>query len=159
MRYMEALDNSELSFLIVQEEKERRQYYKVFRFLMFLSFILPFAGSWYKAYDGAPNAFSALKFFTSTAVLLSISAGGTWMSFRINLRKIQWDIKQRTKTIETTQITQKRYMPHNDTYHFYLSSLTKLSIEVTPEDYHRLAEGDEVSIEYTTHACFYLGYF
>jgi hypothetical protein len=158
-RYYEPLNADELGFLRRREEKERRQYYKVFRLLMILSFIIPFTGAWYRAYDGAPNAFSVSRFFASVFVLLSISAGGTWISYRINLRKIQNDIKRGTKTIEASTIVRKQFMPQNHTYYFYISSPNQLSIEVSRADFYRLNEGDEVNIEYTTNAHLYLGYF
>lgn len=158
-RYYEPLNADELSFLKRKEEKERRQYYRAFRLLMFMSFIIPFTGAWYRAYDGAPNAFSVSRFFASAFALVFMSAGGTWISYRLNLRKVQADIRQGTKTIEASTIVRKQFMPQNHTYYFYISSPKKLSIEVSQNDFYRLSEGDEVNIEYTTHAGVYLGYF
>jgi hypothetical protein len=157
--YYEPLDTGELDFLKRKEARERRQYYRAFRLLMFLSFIIPFSGAWYRAYDGAPNAFSIIRFFVSAAILLFMSVTGTYISYRIHLHKIQSDIKYKTKTIETSHITRKQYMPQNNTYYFYINSPNKLSIEVSQKDFHRMKDGDEVNIEYTTHAKMYLGYF
>ena len=126
---------------------------------MFCSFLFPFIGSWYRAFEGAPNAFSVPRFFVSTTILLSMSIGSMYMAYRFSLRRVQTDIRRRTKTIETTFIRRKQYMPQNNAYYFYISSPNKLSIEVTNEDYHRLDEGDEVNIEYATHSKLYLGYF
>jgi hypothetical protein len=126
---------------------------------MFLSFIIPFAAAWYRAYDGAPNAFSPAKFFAGAGVLLFISSFSTYVTYRVNLRKIQLDIRHKTKTIETSHITRKLYIGTKNSYHFYLDSKVKLSIEVSDSDYERMNEGDEVSIEYTTHSKQYLGYF
>lgn len=158
-RYTEPLNSSELGFLVRKEHKERSQYYKVFRLLMFLSFIIPFAGAWYRAYDGAPNAFSPLRFFLSVGVLLSISSFSTYVTYRVNLYKVQLDIRDRTKTIETNHITRKLFITAKNTYHFYIDSKIKLSIEVSANDYERMKVGDEVSIEYATHSGLYLGYF
>ena len=157
--YTEALTEEELLFLVRKERRERRQYYKAYRMLMFLSFIIPFAGAWYRATDGAPNAFSKMKFFAAAGVLLSISTFSTYLTYRVNLRKVQLDIKQKTKTIERNRITRKLYIGTKNTWYFYITSLIKLSIEVSQVDYERLNEGDEVSIEYTTHSRLYLGYF
>ena len=158
-RYTEPLDNSELGFLVKKEQKERRQYYKVFRLLMFMSFIIPFAGAWYRAYDGAPNAFSPLRFFLSVGVLLSISSFSTYVTYRVNLYKLQLDIKDRTKTIDTNHITRKLFIAAKNTCYFYIDSKIKLSIEVSANDYERMKEGDEVSIEYATNSKLYFGYF
>ncbi|MCW3123604.1 MAG: hypothetical protein JWQ38_3096 [Flavipsychrobacter sp.] len=158
-RYMEPLATDELSFLQRKESKERSQYYKTFRMLMIMSFIIPFAGAWYRASDGAPNAFSVPKFYVAAGVLLSISSISTYLTYRINLRKIQWDIRDRTKTIEISHVTRKLYLGVKNTYYFYIDSRIKLSIEVSEADYYRINEGDEVCIEYTTHSKNYLGYF
>jgi len=158
-RYIEPLDENEVLFLEKKESKDRKQYYRVFRLLMFLSFIIPFAGAWYRAYDGAPNAFSATRFFFTAGVLLSISSVSTYLTYRVNLRKIQLDIHKRTKTIETSHITRKLHIPGKNSYHFYIDSGIRLSIEASAIDYERLHAGDEICIEYTTHSRQYLGYF
>ena len=158
-RYTEPLDDGELQFLEKKESKERSQYYKVFRLLMILSFIIPFAGAWYRAYDGAPNAFSATKFFFTAAVLLSISSVSTFITYRVNLRKVQLDIQDRTKTIEISHIIRKLHIGAKNTYYFYIDSNVKLSIEVSHNDYERMNTGDEICIEYATHSGQYLGYF
>jgi hypothetical protein len=158
-RYIEPLDVTELQFLERKEGKERKQYYKVYRILMFFSFLIPFIAAWYRAYDGAPNAFSIPKFFAGTSTLLFLSTFSTYASYRLNLRKIQLDLKHGTKTIETHRITRKMFVPTKNTYHFYIDSKVKLSIEVSDKDFVRLREGDEISIEYSTHAKQYFGYF
>ncbi len=158
-RYTEPLEYSELKFLVEKEHKERRQYYRVFRLLMFMSFIIPFAGAWYRAYDGAPNAFSPLRFFLSVGVLLSISSFSTYVTYRVNLRMIQLDIRDGVKVIETNRITRKLFIAAKSAYYFYIDSKVKLSIEVSALDYERMKEGDEVSIEYAQHSKLYLGYF
>ena len=158
-RYIEPLEADELAFLEKKESKDRSQYYKVYQLLMFLSFIIPFAGAWYRATDGAPNAFSPIKFFVAAGTLLSISTISTYVTYRVNLRRIQLDISDKTKTIEVSHVTSKLYFPSQSTYYFHIDSKIRMSIEVSYEDYVRLGEGDEVSIEYTTHSKQYLGYF
>ena len=158
-RYTEPLESSELSFLVRKEQKERSQYYKVYNLLTIFSFIIPFAGAWYRAFDGAPNAFSPLRYFLAVGVLFSLTTFSTYVSYRFNLNKVQLDIRDRTKTIETNHITRKLYLAAKQTYYFYIDSSIKLSIEVSAADYERMKEGDEVSIEYATHSKLYLGYF
>lgn len=159
VRYTEHLEDTELAFLRRREVRERKVYYKVISGLMVMSFIFPFVTAWYRAYDGAPNAFSVLRFFVSTIVLLTICSVATYAAYRFNLRKIQLDIREQTKTIETWPIRRKLHVTGHNTYHFYIDSSVKLSIEVSADDFERLREGDEVSIEYTTHSRQYLGYF
>jgi hypothetical protein len=158
-RYVEPLNSDELKFLERKESTERAQYYKVFQLLMILSFIIPFVGAWYRAYDGAPNAFSTTKFFFTASVLLFISSFSTYLTYCVNLRKVQLDLRDRTKTIEVSHVTRKLQIPSKKAYYLYIDSTIKLSIEVSYEDYVLRNEGDEVCIEYTTHSKLYLGYF
>ena len=83
----------------------------------------------------------------------------TYIAYRTYPRKTQLDIQEKTKTIEKIHIVKKVHIATRDTYHFYIDSKIKLSIEVSHEDYLLLNVGDEVSIEYTTHSREYLGYF
>lgn len=159
VRYKEPLEADELSFLSKKEAKDRSMYYKVFQILMLGSFVVPFAGAWYRAYDGAPNAFSPLKYFATAFVLLSISSLSTYLTYRFNLRRVQLDIAEKTKTIEISHIIRKMHMPARNAYYFFLDSRIKLSIEVSYDHYVSMAIGDEVCIEYTSHSRQYLGYF
>ena len=158
-RYTEPLELSELDFLLRKESKERRQYYKIFSLLMIGCFVIPFAGAWVQAYEGAPNAFSPFRYFLSVSVLVFIAGFATYFAYRVVHRKLQLDIKHRTKTVETHRITRKLYVQVKKAFYFYIDSRVKLSIEVSANDYERMKEGDEVSIEYTTHSQQYLGYF
>lgn len=151
------MNDAELSFLREKEAKERRQYFVVYRMLMIGCFIIPFLTSWYRAYEGAPNAFSYVRFFVTTFVLLAISTTAVYLSYRAYHKKLLMDLRDGTKTIETSHITRKLAMP--GAFHFYTDSAVKLNIEVSEQYFHSLKEGDEVSIEYTTHSRLYLGYF
>ncbi len=157
--YTEPLEPEELSFLERKVTKDRSNYYKVFQIEMVLCFIIPFAGAWYRVADGMPNAFSPLKFFSAAGALLMLSLVTTYIAYRTYPRKTQLDIQEKTKTIEKIHIVKKVHIATRDTYHFYIDSKIKLSIEVSHEDYLLLNVGDEVSIEYTTHSREYLGYF
>jgi hypothetical protein len=159
IRYTEPLESDELLFLVNKAEKDRANYFKVFRILMIISFITPFAGAWYRAFDGADNAFSPLRYFSVAAVLIGLSSASVYISYRIYLRKIQLDIRDKTKTIEKNKIVKKVHIQARGTFHFYIDSAIKLSIEVSESDFQLLNIGDEVSIEFSTHATEYLGYF
>ncbi|MBL7720321.1 MAG: hypothetical protein JNL72_15900 [Flavipsychrobacter sp.] len=159
VRYTEPLELKEVSFLLEKAQRDKKVYYKIFRVLMIASFVFPFIGSWYRAFEGAPNAFSLGRFFVSTGILLAISFTAMWFAYKVNLGKLQADLRSRTKTVETAHILRKAYMHRNDAYYFYIASPNKMSIQVSNEDYHRLDIGDEVNIEYYTHSKLYLGYF
>jgi len=156
-RYKEPMNETELSFLREKESKERRQYFVVYRLLMIGCFVVPFLTSWYRAYEGAPNAFSYIRFFVTAFTLLVISTTAVYLSYRAYHKKLLLDLRDGTKTIETSHITKKLAIP--GAFHFYTDSAVKLNIEVSEQYFHSLKEGDEVSIEYATHSRLYLGYF
>ena len=91
-----------------------------------------------------------------TVVLFSIVC---FLSYMKNLYEIKKDISQKTKTVESVIITEKKYMAMNNTYHFYITSKYKYTIEVSEEDFPRFSVGDEVNIEYATHSKEYFGYY
>ncbi len=157
--YSETLRADELGFLLKKEHKERKMYFKVFRILMVVSFIVPYIGAWYRVIDNVPLAFSYTRYFVTAGILLFISGFATYATYRVYLSKIQRDIRFRSKTIEVNHITKKIHVPHSNTFHFYIDSGTKLSIEVSQSDFAIYNEGDEVSIEYSTYSREYLGYF
>lgn len=159
IRYKEPMNYDELAFLYKKEAHERGQYYRFIRLAMILSFLCPFVIAWFRAIEGMKAPFSYIHYFAGVFVLLSLSGVATWMAYKRNLQKIQHDLHYKMKTIEQTHIMRKQFMPHNNTYHFYIDSPIKLSIEVTQNDYHRLDSGDELSIEYATYSQLYLGYF
>ena len=155
----ELLSPDELRFLVEKDGKETRNFYKAISIFMVICFIIPFAIAWYKAIDGEEYAFSYTSYFLGVGYLLAFLGVGAWFAYRRTLYKIKKDIHHRSKTVERTHITRKQYMPHNHTYYFYLASPNKLSVEVTENDYYMLNDGDELNIEYSTHAKLYFGYF
>jgi hypothetical protein len=159
VRYIEPLNADELAFLKRKETRDRRQFFKVLRILLPICFGLPFATAWGKAIAGMENPFSFVGYFIGVAVLLFLTLGGAVLAYRSNLYKLHLDLQHGTKTIERTTITRKRFMPQTNTCFFYLDSPVKLSVEVSPQYFERLAAGDELNIEYATYSKAYFGYF
>ncbi len=159
VRYNETMEADELAFLQRRELQDRTQLMRVVRVILVVCFICPFGISWGRAIAGVPNPFSYLHYFLGVLFLICFSAFILYISYYKDLRKMQSDLHHQTKTVEQTQITRKQYMPQNNMHYFYLASPTKLSIEVSANDYSAMELGDEVNIEYTTHAKLYLGYF
>lgn len=159
LRYQEPLEPSELDFLRRKVAQDRKQFYKVLRVLLILCFVCPFIVAWIRALVGAPNPFSYAFYFLGVGFLLIFSGTTAYISYYYFLRKTELDLRSNQKIIERTHITGKRYMPQTNSFHFYLDSPTRLSIEVSEPDYLALEEGDEVNIEYTSVSKMYLGYF
>lgn len=91
---------------------------------------------------------------------LAIIVGfATYLSYARTLLPIRKDIARKYKIVEKSEIVRKRYMKENNSFHFYISSPTRLSIEVEAADFTAYDIGDEINIEYTRNAKIYLGYY
>lgn len=159
VQYLEPLEPGELDFLRRQVAKDKRQFYKVLRVLLILCFVCPFLVAWVRAFVGASDPFSYTFYFLGVGFLLLFSGTTAYISYYYFLRKSQLDLRSNQKIIERAHITGKRFMPQTNSYHFYLDSPTRLTIEVSEPDYQLMKEGDEINIEYTTVSKVYLGYF
>lgn len=82
-----------------------------------------------------------------------------FLAFKVNVKPLLKDLKGNTKVIEQVNIKEKKYMPQNNTYHLYVQSVNRVSIEVSEQDYKKFQLGDEVNLEFTPNASIYLGYY
>lgn len=140
----EPLDEEELHFLEEKASKDSRLFLYVIKWMIVACVLIPLSYDYY---------------YYGLLFLLLFSGSCVYYSYYLTLRKILKDISFRTKIIECCTIKRKHFMSLNNTYHFYIHSSQKLSIQVSETDYNRLNEGDEVSIEYTEFSKMYLGYF
>ncbi|MBK7689989.1 MAG: hypothetical protein IPJ31_02340 [Bacteroidetes bacterium] len=69
------------------------------------------------------------------------------------------DAQRQTKTIERCLVLEKKAISINQSYHIFIDSKVKYSIEVVENDYDLYEIGDEINIEYSTYDKEYLGYF
>ncbi len=159
IRYTEPLATEERAFLVRRVQREQKGFFRLARALAVLCFIIPFLFAWYKAAEGMPRPFAAGPYFAGVGFLMTLAGAGLWFSYMRTLSSLVADLRRGTKTVEQTHITRKVFMPGNSTYYFYLDSPTRLSIEISEEDYQRMAVGDELSIEYSSTGQVYFGYF
>lgn len=162
--YQEALSLSELAFLKKKAGKEEHTFQKILKIMLMGAVVISFAGAWKNIQKegktfNTETIFSWENYFITLLTLSFIF----WISIRFSrsteLTKIKKDIRQKIKIVERVIITKKTFLPHNNTFHFYLNSIQKLSIEVDEQDFMILSEGDEISIEYSKNAGIYFGYF
>lgn len=159
VRVEEAMEPEELNFLRRKEERDRAQLLNVGRVFLYLSFICSFFVSCVRALAGTEDPFNYRDYFAGVGFLLLFSGSGLFSGYYFFLRKVRLDIKRGSKLIERVRVLRKVYMPQNNSYYFYIDSTKRLSIEVTPDDYHRLDTGDEVNIEYAPISNIYFGYY
>ncbi len=166
----EPLEESELDFLVTKRNKEQRTFIRTLRTLTLAFVVLPFgAGIVLESIKRANDPEAAIPdpkepyaqyyFFIGILFLLLLLALAGYVSYVRTLKKLVIDIRRGLKTVEQTTISQKMYMSHNDTCHFYIRSAYRLSIEVSREDYDHYQEGDEINIEYGTFSKVYFGYY
>jgi hypothetical protein len=170
--YQEPMNESELSFLRGKEEKERRVFIRTVRNLSVLFIIVPcclgIIMETIVRQDDTPqmavireqnNPRAILFYFLGMIFLLLVVAIGSYISYTRTLKRLLKDINSGRKTVEETTISRKQFVETNNTYHFFLNSPFKLSIEVSKEDFELYGEGDEINIEYSTFSKNYFGYF
>ena len=170
--YEEPMNESELSFLKKKEEKERRIFFRTVRNLSVLFIIIPCClGIIMESITrrNATPAIAALRekedphvylyYFLGMVFLLLLVGVGSFVSYNRTLKRLLKDIRSGKKTVEQTTVSRKQFIESNNTYHFYLNSTFRLSIEVSKEDYENYAEGDEINIEYSSFSRNYFGYF
>jgi|GEM_PF-314579 len=170
--YQEPMTFSELSFLREKEQKERRTFFRTVRNMAVLMIIIPACGgilieSISRSNDTPELArwrareepYPYLYYLTGMGFLLLLLLVASYISYNRTLKQLLKDIRSGYKTIEKTEIDRKQFIAANRTYHFYLKSTFRLSIEVSKEDFELYREGDEINIEYSTRSRIYFGYF
>ncbi|PSK93365.1 hypothetical protein [Taibaiella chishuiensis] len=167
----EPMEESELAFLVAKRDKDRSSLVRTLRTLCIAFVILPFgAGAVLESIRRVNDAKrhlpvheesfgSRYAFFIGILFLLFLISLAGYISYVRTLKRVITDIRRGLKTVEQTTISRKVYMTHNDTCHFYLRSSSRLSIEVSREDYEHYEEEDEINIEYSTYAKVYFGYY
>lgn len=171
-RYEETMSESEFSFLQQKAIKEKGLLYRVIRNLSVIFVFIPCCigiimeslkryqlDTAMRAMEERDNPDAIRDYFIGMVVLLLLVAICSALYYYKTLWKLQKDLKRNLKSIEQTSIWRKQFINTNNSFHFYLDSRTKLSIEVSKEDFKRLEEGDEINIEYSTYSQVYFGYF
>jgi len=156
--YPERLSPAERAFLKKRAHREWRGWKRALLGLAIVCLLLPVAVGWTWDRDGVRQPFSPERYGWGLALLGGLAGTGAALAYRRGLGRIRADLRSGHKRVEQARITRKVYMAQNDTAYFYLDSPSKLSIEVSGEDYRHFNTGDEVNIEYTEHSKIYLGY-
>ena len=141
---IEPLEEDELAFMHKKNEQERKTYFTV-------------AIIYHIRFQRTDIMMQA--FIQALCITLSFSAIISFFTYRRSLLDIRKDLNEKTKIVESSLITEKKFMPLNNTYHFYLDNALKYSIEVSEDDFHRFEVNDEINIEYATYSKEYFGYY
>lgn len=168
LKYTVPFEPDELAFIQKKLQNGQQSLWTVMRSLMIIGIIIPvFTMIIFKSL-GPENELQAkiwkeefpdyYYLIAAIAIVVIIGAAG-YYSYWSTVRKVAKDFKSGEKVVERTTIMRKVFMAGNKTFHFYLSSTEKLSIEVEMADYQLYRVGDEINIEYSLYAKEYFGYF
>ncbi len=170
--YEESMNDSELHYLQQERDKEKKVLVRTVRAITFIFVILPCCLGLFMEYisrraqtaewvrireEEEPHAYAL--YILGMFVLLILVALIAYYAYTRSLKKLVRDINTGNKTVERTTVTRKQFIPTNETYHLYLGSRAKLSIEVTQQEFEHYEAGDEINIEYSSYARVYFGYF
>ncbi len=171
MIYQEKMDKEELQFLLKKYRKDRTSFLNTFRSILLFFLLVPGAGGIFMEMyhrknhperyqpEDLQNAYFYLTYVVATIIIVILICLTAWWVYQRGLLQLVRDIKAGQKMIEQTVITRKTHFSSTNTFHFYLKSTRKLSIEVNGEDYNKFQEEDEINIEYAPHSGVYFGYF
>ncbi|KAA5536556.1 hypothetical protein F0919_02490 [Taibaiella lutea] len=171
-RYEEPMEAAELSFLQEKAIKEKRLLARVIRNLSVIFVIIPCCMGitleslkrseltpMLREIEDKNDPDFVWNYIIAMIVLLLVVAISSAVYYRRTLWKLTKDIKRNLKSVEQAVIERKQHISSNDSYHFFIDSKTKLSIEVSKDDFEKFDEGDEINIEYSTYSKIYFGYF
>ncbi len=159
IRYTEALTRDEVAFLQTRKSAETGQVRKLLRVCVVLSVLIPFAGAWVRANEGEPSVFSLLKYGLLLFWMLLISGAIAGVNYGRAVHPLRRDLRGGEKVVEAAVIVRKVFMPQDGSYHLYLNSLVRLSIEVEEAAFQHVQQGDEINILYAPYSRLHLGYF
>lgn len=171
--FTEELSDDELEYLRKRLKKHRRGFFKTLLLSIIIGTIIPailalilFASMHYAVANPSIEKMEVLTDLEilelcsiTLFVIYLVMAVAFIFAYYFTVYDMHRDINKGFKIVERVVIAQKRYMRLNNTYHFYFIRASKLSSEVSAQDFEMYQEGDEINLEYTPFAGVELGYF
>ncbi len=156
---IEPMEEDEIAFIEKKYNKESKAYMYAMNRLLIIIAVIPFiiALVYFIATGRKDDLFKV--YFIGLGALLGLFSLAATLSYRHKLRNYKLDFIEKNKIVESVTIQSVKHMPMNDTYHFYINSQYKYSIEVSESFFHQYQPGDEINIEYSVHSREYFGYF
>lgn len=164
--YREPMEREELQYLERQAVRQRKLFLRVAHYIflglaLFMTALYTFSNF---TYDPG-NIDERTETPLSPVFVLQVAAG-MFLFFAIVLGLLYYftilslfrEIKSGYKVVEQAFIVEKKYMSQTHSYHFYLSSRIKKSIEVNKKDYNFYDVNDEINIEYSPASYHFFGY-
>lgn len=159
MIFLEPLDESEIRFVTLKYEKASKDYLRIMNLFLISCGIFPvLIGFTFGLIANDVDVFVQVFIISliSLIIFFVVVAGIYYFLFLFNKYR---DASQKTKIIEPCLVLEKKSMPLNNTFHVYIDSRIRYSIEVSEPDFNHFEVGDEINIEYTAFDKEYLGYY
>lgn len=158
--HLERMEEDELAFLERRYIQESKQFYLGMKWTLLVMMVFPlFVVLFHQCMDkkdGLSNREIWIYMQCGTLILYIFVFLGGYL--RLLLPYVR-DLKTQNKVVEQAMIIDKKFMPQNNSYHFYLNSQHCYSIEVSADIFESLQVQDEICVEYAGHTEIYLGYF
>jgi hypothetical protein len=160
----------EIEYLRDHYRKSLALFYKTMRSLAVICFLIPtvvwlFYGLFNSKEEEAKalleqdiRPYTVWYYLASVLFLFCLIGIGAYFGYLKPMQQQKRDIREGMKIIERARIIRKQAIAGRSFY-LFLDSAIKLNIEVGEKDFNLYHEGDEVNIEYSRYARFYLGYF
>lgn len=165
--YHEPLETEELAYLEKHAVRQRKTFLRVVHYI-FLGLALLMTALYTLAnftYDPAAiddktdTPLSPGFVLQVTAGIMLLFAAILGLLYYFTILSLFREIRKGYKIVEQAFITEKKYMSQTATYHFYLNSRIKKSIEVSRKDYDFYDVNDELNIEYSPESHLFFGYY
>ncbi len=157
--FIEPMDEDEIVFIRKRYEKASKDYMRVMNIFLIACGIIPFVLGIIFALISNDVAVFIQVFIIGMASLTSFFIIVAVVYYLLQIYNKYRDTKCQTKLIERCMIIEKKSMYINNTFHFFLNSDVKYSIELSENDFNQYDVNDEINIEYSRYDKEYLGYF
>ncbi len=163
MMHLEPLQQDELAFIERRYNTESKLYVRTMNVLLVIGTLAPLLVCLIlmnlRGGERMPIKVVYSIYFIGFAFMMFFVGLIAFVAYRAKILAYKKDKTEATKIVEAANIIQKKYMKLNDSYHFYLNSPNKYTIEVSANDFKKWQLGDEIKIEYARHSKEYFGYF
>jgi uncharacterized membrane protein YozB (DUF420 family) len=153
------MEPDEFAFIQKRHDKESREFMRAMNVVLAFAVIIPFLTSLFYYVKFQDTGIMLSAFVISLVITMILFVIIAYFTYQRTLSALKHDLREQTKIVESTLITEKKYMALNHTYHFFLYRAFKISIEVNEVDFARFDVNDEINIEYARYSKEYFGYF
>ena len=157
--FIEPFEDSEKEFIEQKYKRISKEYLQMMNYFLIACGIIPiFIAFLYYIFSLKRLTFLYVFIIGFSFMILFFIVIATIYYF-YQVFSIYKDNTHQLKVTEHCIIIEKKYMSLNQSFHFYLDSEIKLSIEVSESDFQYYNLGDEINIEYSQYSKEYFGFY